>query len=569
MNRVLSCSVSAAGGDVGRRLPYEHRAGRLVETVRAEWHTVDGFVLIGAVGLAVRAVAPILADKRLDPAVVCVDDQARFAIALCGGHQGGANRLAREVAGHLGAEPVVTTATDGSGLPGLDDLPGFAAEGDVAGVTRRWLDGAPPLVHSDPAVGGWPLPSALTGLASEAGGGRVTITDVARRPDGVEVLLRPASLVVGVGSSTGADPDNLWSLVIETLAGAGVALGSVGQLATLDRKAGEPAIVALAARLGVPVRTFDAAALAGVVASGRVPNPSQVVDAAVGTPSVAEAAALLAAGPGSTLVAAKQVAASRDATVAVSRRVRPAGRLTVVGLGPGDVSLRTPAASAAVRHADVVSGYGPYVALAADLLHPSQLVLRWPIGAEVERSRDALQRAAGGSRVTLVCSGDAGIYALASLVCELAPAAGDPPVEVVPGVTAALSGAAVLGGPLGHDHVAISLSDLLTPWDVIVRRLHAAAAGDFVVSLYNPRSSGRTGQLTEALAILGTARPATTPAAVLTDIGRPGQQVVRSTLAGLDPEQVGMRSLVMVGASSSRWIGDRLVTPRGYPEQAS
>jgi cobalt-precorrin 5A hydrolase/precorrin-3B C17-methyltransferase len=218
-----------------------------------------------------------------------------------------------------------------------------------------------------------------------------------------------------------------------------------------------------------------------------------------------------------------------------------------------------------VRHAEVVSGYGPYVALAADLLHPSQLVLRWPIGAETDRCRDALHRAAAGSRVALVCSGDAGVYALASLACELAPAAGHPPVTVVPGVTAALSGAAVLGGPLGHDHVAISLSDLLTPWDVIVRRLHAAAAGDFVVSFYNPRSSRRTGQLAEALAILGTARPATTPAAVLTDIGRPGQEVVRTTLAELDPERVGMRSLVMVGATATRWVGDHMVTPRGYP----
>ncbi len=343
----------------------------------------------------------------------------------------------------------------------------------------------------------------------------------------------------------------------------------MGEVATIDRKATEPAITALAARLGVPVRSFDAAALRGVVALGRVPNPSQVVEAAVGTPSVAEAAALLAAGPGSTLVAAKQIAAGRDATVAVTRRARPAGRLTVVGLGPGDVTLRTPAASVAVRHAEVVSGYGPYVDMAADLLHPSQLVLRWPIGAETDRCRDALQRAAAGSTVALVCSGDAGVYALASLVCELAPGAGDPPVEVVAGVTAALSGAAVLGGPLGHDHVAISLSDLLTPWEVIVRRLQAAAAGDFVVSLYNPRSARRTGQLVEALAILGTARPAATPAAVLTDIGRPGQQVVRTTLGALDPQQVGMRSLVIIGATATRWIGDRMVTPRGYPERAS
>ena len=257
------------------------------------------------------------------------------------------------------------------------------------------------------------------------------------------------------------------------------------------------------------MRTFAAAALAGVVASGRVPNPSEVVAAAVGTPSVAEAAALLAAGPGAGLVAAKRIARQpatppwpwpgglgRPATWPWwgSARVTPA--------------LRTPAATAAVRHAEVVIGYGPYVDLVADLLHPGQLVLRWPIGAETERCRDALQRAAAGARVALVCSGDAGVYALASLVCELAPAAGDPPVTVVPGVTAALSGAAVLGAPLGHDHVAISLSDLLTPWAVIVRRLHAAAAGDFVVSLYNPRSSRRTGQLVGRSPSSATAPPA-------------------------------------------------------------
>jgi cobalt-precorrin 5A hydrolase / precorrin-3B C17-methyltransferase len=564
MSRVLSCSVSAAGAALGRRLPYEHRAGHLVETVRSEWASVDGLVLIGAVGMAVRAVAPLLASKHTDPAVVCLDDQARFAVALCGGHEGGANRLAREVAAHVGAEPVVSTATDGAGLPALDELPGWAAEGDVAGVTRRWLDGAPPVVRIDPASRGWPLPATLSDLESRPGGGLVTVTDAARPPGVLEVLLRPGSLVVGVGASTGADPEQLWLLAVESLAGAGVSPAAVGEIATLDRKAGEPAIVALAARLGVTVRTFDAAALAGVVARGGVPNPSPVVDAAVGTASVAEAAALLAAGPGSVLLAAKHIAASRDATLAVSRRARPSGELRVVGLGPGEVALRTPAASAAVHHAEVVSGYGPYVDLAADLLRPGQVVLRWPIGAENDRCLDALQRAAAGARVALVCSGDAGVYALASLVCELAPAAGDPPVSVVPGVTAALSGAAVLGGPLGHDHVAISLSDLLTPWALIVRRLHAAAAGDFVVSLYNPRSSRRTGQLGEALAILGAARPRSTPAAVLTDIGRPGQEVVRGTLGGLDPERAGMRSLVIVGSTSTRWIGDRMVTPRGY-----
>jgi cobalt-precorrin 5A hydrolase/precorrin-3B C17-methyltransferase len=157
---------------------------------------------------------------------------------------------------------------------------------------------------------------------------------------------------------------------------------------------------------------------------------------------------------------------------------------------------------------------------------------------------------------------------MASLVCELAPHHGDPPVTVVPGVTAALAAAAVLGAPLGHDHAAVSLSDLLTPWPVIERRLEAVADGDFTVSLYNPRSKRRTGQLDTALAILTRRRPPGTPAAIVTDVGRPGQRVVRTTLAELDPEQVDMFSLVVVGSTTTCWLGGRMVTPRGYPAGA-
>jgi cobalt-precorrin 5A hydrolase/precorrin-3B C17-methyltransferase len=255
---------------------------------------------------------------------------------------------------------------------------------------------------------------------------------------------------------------------------------------------------------------------------------------------------------------------SADATVAVARRARPEGHLAVVGLGPGDPALRTPAAAAGVRHADVVIGYGPYVDLAADLLDAHHAVVRSPIGAETERCTEALRRAATGERVALVCSGDPGVYAMASLVCELAPNHGDPPVTIVPGVTAALAAAAVLGAPLGHDHAAVSLSDLLTPWRVIERRLKAVADGDFTVSLYNPRSKRRTAQFDAALEILARRRAPETPAAIVTDAGRPGQRVVRTTIADLDPEQVDMLSLVVVGSATTRWQGDRMVTPRGY-----
>ena len=565
MKRVLSCSVTSAGAAIGRRLPYEHHAGSLVDTVRREWQGVDGLVLIGATGIAVRAIGPFLSDKATDPAVVSVDDGAKHVVALAGGHAAGANRLAREVAALLGATAVVTTATDGAGLPALDDLPGFRSEGDVPSVARMWLDGQVPRITVAPGLEQWPIPPGLQpGPGGPGGVGTVVITDSARPPRRGEVLLRPGSVVLGVGASTGADPDRMWQLASGALAKAGLAQASVGVVATIDRKVHESAVVELARRLGAPVSGFDASSLAAAATARDVPNPSRAVETAVGTPSVAEAAALLAAGPGSVLTLAKQVA--EDSTVAVARRARPAGHLAVVGLGPGRAGARTLDAVAALRHAEVVMGYERYVDLASDLITPSQVVIPYPIGAETQRCRDALHRAAAGSSVALVCSGDPGVYAMASLVCSLAGEAGDPPITVIPGVTAALSAAAVLGAPLGHDHASVSLSDLLTPWDVIRRRIQAVAEGDFVVSLYNPRSRRRAGRLSEAVALLRPYRSPDTPAAVVTDVGRPGQRVVPSTVSTLDPEEVDMLALVVIGSSRTRWIGPRMVTPRGYRE---
>jgi cobalt-precorrin 5A hydrolase/precorrin-3B C17-methyltransferase len=558
---VVCCSITSAGAELARKLPYQHRQGNLLATVDELWDGVAGLVLVSATGIAVRAVAPHLNRKESDPAVVCVDDHGTFAVALAGGHAGGANRLAREVAALVGATPVVSTATDLAGLPALDSLPGFAASGDLAAVTRAWLDGSQPALRVDPGLESWPIPPEMAGLPRE-GPTWVVVTDRTAQPrsDRPEVRLYPRSLVLGVGSSTDADASSLHDLARALLEAAGLDARSVGMVATLDRKLSEPAIRSLAERFGVPLRGFGAGELRDV----EVPNPSRAVEEAVGTPSVAEAAALLAAGRQAVLVSQKAVSSSFDSTVAIARRQAPEGHLAVVGLGPGLASRRTPEATAAIIHADVVIGYSMYVDLAGDLLEARHHVIRSPIGSEEDRCREALKFASEGSSVALVCSGDPGVYAMASLVCELAGEYGDPPLSIITGVTAALSGAALLGAPLGHDHAAISLSDLLTPWQVIVRRLEAAAAGDFVVSLYNPRSARRTGQLAEALGILASRRPASTPAAVLTDIGRAGESVIKTTIGELDPADVGMLSLVIVGASTTQWIGGRMVTPRGY-----
>jgi len=382
---------------------------------------------------------------------------------------------------------------------------------------------------------------------------RIVVTDRHLSEASGTVLLHPPSLVVGVGASTGAPADAVPPLLAAALAGAGLALQSVAEVATIDRRAADQAVLAL----GLPVRAFAADSLAAV----DVPSPSEVVRAAVGTASVAEAAALLAGGPGADLVVHKQVGA--QATVAIARRPGPRGHLAVVGLGPGHVAHRTPAAEIAVRRAEVVIGYGPYVDACDDLLTASQEVVRSPIGDETVRAKHAVSEAAAGRRVALVCSGDAGVYAMASLALEVAGAAGVE-MEVVPGVTAALAAAAILGAPLGHDHVMISLSDLLTPWSAIEVRLRAAAAADLVVALYNPRSRGRTWQFDAARAILLEHRSPSTPVGVVTDATRPSQAVHLTTLADVDAADVGMTTCVIVGSSTTQVIGGRMVTPRGY-----
>ncbi|MYX40620.1 precorrin-3B C(17)-methyltransferase, partial [Streptomyces sp. SID89] len=236
--------------------------------------------------------------------------------------------------------------------------------------------------------------------------------------------------------------------------------------------------------------------------------------------------------------------------------------LAVVGLGPGARDLLTPRATAELRRAAVLVGLDQYVDQIRDLLRPGTRVLESGLGAEEERARTAVAEARKGHAVALIGSGDAGVYAMASPA--LAEASDDIDVVGVPGVTAALAAGAVLGAPLGHDHVSISLSDLHTPWEVIERRVRAAAESDLVVTFYNPRSRGRHWQLPKALEILAGHREPTTPVGVVRNASRPDESARLTTLAKLDPATVDMMTVVTVGNTATREIAGRMVTPRGY-----
>jgi cobalt-precorrin 5A hydrolase/precorrin-3B C17-methyltransferase len=530
--------------------------GRPKEALRRAWKECDRIVLFLAAGAAVRLVAPLLEDKRHDPGVVCVDDAGRFAVALAGGHGGGANPLARRVASSLGATPVVTTASEVVGAPALDLLGaklGFEIEdgSDLAAVGAALVCGEPVRLVSKRRWPLGPLPENVV-PAEEPEPPVILISDWTAEVPRPAVVYRPPSLVVGVGCSRGVRAGEILALLDRSLKEAGLSKKSVASLVSIEARSDEAGLLEAAEGLGVPLRFYAAEELSAI----DVPNPSAVVEGAVGTPSVAEASVLAS---GAELLVEKRK--SRNATVAIGRRpVR--GRLFLVGLGPGDEALIPPLARDALSASELVIGLGQYVERIEHLLRPGTRVSKPPLGHEVERAKAALAEARAGGSVALVSGGDVGVYAMASPALEMA--GDDVEVTVVPGITAAQAAASLLGSPLGHDHCSISLSDLLTPWEVIRKRLRAAAEADFVVSLYNPRSKERDWQLGEAREILLEHRSPETPVGIVKDAYREGQKVTLTDLGSLNPGDVDMLMVVVIGSSRTEIRAGRMVTPRGY-----
>lgn len=536
--------------------------GKPKEALAAAWKECEGIVLFLATGAAVRLVAPLLEDKRRDPGVVCVDDAGRFAVALCGGHEGGGNALAKRVADTLGAALVVTTASDSLGVPALDFLGeglGFKIEegSDLAAVGAAFVSGETVRLVLERRWPVGPLPENVVPAGVPVNPEELEVPSIVISDELLEfprpsVVYRPPSLVVGIGCSRGASAEEILGLLGSALREAGLSRKSVAALASIEVKSDEAGLLEAADTLGVPLRFYFAGELAAV----EVPNPSPVVAGAVGTPSVAEAAVLAS---GAELLQEKRK--SKNATVAIGR-LPVRGRLALVSLGPGEDALIPPLARDVLAASELVVGLEQYVERVRHLLRPGTRVLTLSLGDEVARAEKAIAEARAGGSVALVSSGDVGVYAMGSPALELAGE--DVEVVVVPGVTAAQAAASLLGSPLGHDHCSVSLSDLLTPWEVIENRVRAAALGDFVVSLYNPRSKGRDWQLGKVREILLEHRPPDTPVGVVKNAYREGQRVALTDLASLRPEDVDMLTVVVVGSSQTRIAAGRMVTPRGY-----
>lgn len=532
---------------------------------------------ICAAGILVRAVAGSLTDKRTEPLVIAIAEDGSAVVPILGGHNG-ANQMARELGKALGIEAAVTTASDVALGFALDDPPTGWSVRDTTpakAVAAALLAKQPVRLMADeglPAVDWLSIPKAHTPGSPIV---HVTISGV---DQGANVLaLNPQVLTLGVGCERGCTPEELSTLVSETLAEAGLAKGAIACVASLDLKSDEAAVLDLASELGVPARFFGADVLEAE--TPRLKTPSEIVFAEVGCHGVSEGAALAAAGPDAELIIAKRL--SKRATCAIAQAPgiidpmtvgRARGRLSIVGIGPGQAAWRTPEVRSWLGSATDIVGYGLYLDLLGDLIlgkerHMSEL------SEEEVRVRRSIELAAEGRDVALVSSGDAGIYAMAALAFEVLDRDNNPEfnridLRVSPGISAVQAAAARIGAPLGHDFALISLSDLLTPWAVIENRIRAVAAGDFTVAFYNPVSKRRRTQLAAAKEILLQSRPGETPVVLARNLGRDEETIRVVPLSDLEVDMVDMLTLVLVGSSSTvhmtRGVNDWVYTPRGY-----
>ncbi len=573
------------------------------------WANHQAILCCLATGAVVRLIAPLLQDKATDPAVVVIDEAGQWVISLCGGHQGGGDRLTEWLALQLNATPVLTGAANRANLPGIDvlgrPLGWQKGEGHWTGVSaaiargesvqilqeagsEHWQAHLPP---SHPFVFGWPEhPSE----SSQVPNARVWISPIQRQfaPDSqlAKVQWHPRVLWVGIGCERGTSQALIDQAIQQVCRANHLAEAAIAGLASLDLKANEAGLLSVCGDRHLPLRCFSAKALKSVP----VPSPSTVVEAEVGTPSVAEAASLLAAKaystavlfptlsaktnaiPGSELRVPKQVirnpAEPGAVTVAIAQAeheyVGRSGALWLVGTGPGQLDQMTTAAQGAIAQADAVIGYTLYVDLVKPLLRSGQIVEALPITQERQRAARAIELAQWGLTVAVISSGDCGIYGMAGLVLEELQAqewdGKTPAVQVFPGITALQSAASRVGAPLMHDFCAISLSDLLTPWPVIEKRLTAAAQADFVTALYNPRSRQRTEQIAIAQRIFLAHRDPQTPVTLVRSAYRTDEQIQITTLATMLDYPIDMLTTVLIGNQSTRIHAHWMITPRGY-----
>ncbi len=538
-------------------------------------------IALFATGIVIRCLAPFISSKQHESPVIVLSEGGAHVIPLLGGHHG-ANRLAKLDASGVGGIAIISTASDSKLGFSFDSLPeGWRLESPlkVKKVTAALLAGEAVCLNDPKGLANWLTSTPLN--FSDRGCLKIGVSEhIGSRED---IILHPQTLAIGIGCERNTSYEEIKALVLRTLRESRFSPLSVACIASIDIKIDELGLKKMSKDWGdsyLPLRVFDAEALEKQ--TPRLATPSEEVFRVTGCHGVAEAAALACVGETGQLVVSKKKSKRATCAIAQSDKIiipnkigRGLGKLTIIGIGPGAKNWCTPAAREAVVAASDLVGYRAYLDLVVSLGVTSTEKARhdFELGQEEERVCKALDLAADGRDVALISSGDSGIFGMASLTFEILDRQAHErwrgvEINIEPGVSAMNAAAARAGAPLGHDFCAISLSDLMTPWSVIEKRLQAAATTDFVIAIYNPAAKKRRDGIIKAMKIISAERPSECPVVIAKNIGREGEVVDLTVIKEFDPNMVDMLTVILIGNKESRLIdtadGTRMYTPRGY-----
>lgn len=492
-------------------------------------------IALCAAGIVIRTLAPLLLEKGAEPPVLAVAEDASAVVPLLGG-LGGVNDLARTLAAGLGVAPAITTSGELRFGTCLLNPPSGYALGDLE-LGKRFvsdlLAGEPVRIEGEAP---WLAQAQL--LEDQQARLAIHVGHAEREPSANELLIYPRSVLLKVTQEVSAQE------LRDALHEAKLAWQSLACVVADDSLMASAVLRESARELAVPLRFVSADEPVVVAAWRELANGVSVGVA--------------------------------DVPLDPQHIGRARGRLAVIGLGPGAAELMVPAVKAELARANDVLGYETYVRMAGPF-RADQVLHCTDNREEMQRARHAFELAAQGRSVVVVSSGDPGVFAMAAAVLEALHESTDPQwhnvdLEILPGVSASLATAAQAGAPLGHDFCVMSLSDNLKPWSIIEKRLDLASQADLALAFYNPISRSRPWQLGVALEIVARHRTPQTPVVLGRDIGRPGQTLRVTTLGELTPEQVDMRTMIIVGSSTTctfpradgrewvytpRWYGDK------------
>lgn len=551
--------------------------------LREKWGKLDLIIFVGSLGASIRLINPFITSKEKDPGVIVMDKKGSKILPIIGAHQSNTQNIAFQLSNLLGGEVIETNNSVDQNYIDLDSFGkkwGWQRSGDSKDWSKLVIKQS-----NNQEIFCKQLSGNTLWQRSESGGNIIQLPKT--KPDQTKSTFHisiysdhrntwhPSTLWIGIGCERNTSKKLIEKSLNSFLVSNKLSSLSIAGFATVDLKKDEKAILEISKENNLPVRFFKPDELSKI----KIPNPSKIVLNEIGTPSVAEAACLLAAGKNSKLLKEKKVFKNPNSTKRLSGAVTIAvalsqnqyspslGEIHIVGSGPGDISYLTNDARKALSKCSVWIGYKMYLDLIEPLRSKDQVFIESKLTEERQRCKKAIKLAEEGIKVALISSGDAGFYGMAGLLLELIQKINKefrPYFEVHPGISSMQLAASLSGAPLMNDFCAINLSDKLTPWLSIEKRIEGALLGDFVIAIFNPQSLERNWQLKKAIDLCLKSRNGNTPVLIARQVGRQNQSKNFFKLDSIPLKDIDMLSIIIIGNTKTTLVDEIFLTPRGY-----